>query len=477
MQIHIHTLYPSTPSAEKIQLHVTNSAKRSLSLLLAIAVLIAPFSAVKTADVQPPKQQDFVLTAYYSPIAGQCCYVKGGLQADRILNGEGHTAADGTPVYPGLIAAPGTYPFGTVVHLPGYGTFKVHDRGGAIQEWNNGKHRLDLWVGFGEEGLARALQLGLKEVRGTIYYPGTKAPEVSFNFDAISAPVTQLERFLVNDNLLNLSPSENQKGLSVSMLQEHLHTLGYLDEMPTGFFGPKTKDAYQSFLHDFHIDAPSDALTKEAAAVLLSAVARKNRELPLDSFVNASASSAAIKQSQRLLRNLGYYKGRITGTYDEALSSAILRYQQEYKLVGQASDPGAGQIGPITKKTLTTTWNKKRAKHASEDLLVFAEVEQMLKKKNVAIESFAAEGSNGPNVLKLQQLLADLGFFAAADANGNFGEKTKEAVTQYQISRSLIPNALSPYAGIVGPKTLLTLQREQSMKSYKIVRAYGFDAL
>ena len=46
-------------------------------------------------DSSAPYEQEFVITAYYSPQPNQCCYVKGGYVADKILNGEGHTTADG----------------------------------------------------------------------------------------------------------------------------------------------------------------------------------------------------------------------------------------------------------------------------------------------------------------------------------------------------------------------------------------------
>jgi 3D (Asp-Asp-Asp) domain-containing protein len=47
-------------------------------------------------------------------------------------------AASGVPAQGKLIAAPSVYPFGTEMRVPGYGTAKVQDRGGAIKsagEW------------------------------------------------------------------------------------------------------------------------------------------------------------------------------------------------------------------------------------------------------------------------------------------------------------------------------------------------------
>ena len=106
----------------------------------------------------------FVISAYYSPIQGQNKYVTGSLAGDIRLNGSGVNGADGTGVYPGMIAAPSTYAFGTKMEIPGIGTVAVHDRGGAIK--NN---RLDVWMGYGDVGLQRAIKWGKRSVNVKVY--------------------------------------------------------------------------------------------------------------------------------------------------------------------------------------------------------------------------------------------------------------------------------------------------------------------
>ena len=51
----------------------------------------------------------------------------------------GYTAS-GTRARPGTIAAPKTYPFGTIMYIEGYGYGVVQDRGGAIKG-----NRIDLY--------------------------------------------------------------------------------------------------------------------------------------------------------------------------------------------------------------------------------------------------------------------------------------------------------------------------------------------
>ena len=114
----------------------------------------------------------FIISAYYSPIEGQQRYVTGSLSGDIRLNGSGVNGADGTPVYPGMIAAPKTYAFGTKMNIPGVGTVAVHDRGGAIVnsgQRGNAHDRLDVWMGYGDKGLQRALNWGKRTVDVTVY--------------------------------------------------------------------------------------------------------------------------------------------------------------------------------------------------------------------------------------------------------------------------------------------------------------------
>ena len=449
---------------------------RIVVVLVAIAI---PYQTFGNPTRKPrPYQQEFLITAYYSPLPGQCCYVKGGLEADKILNGQGIAATDGTPVYPGMIAAPSSYAFGTKVTLPGLGTFTVHDRGGAIVELESGKHRLDIWAGHGEEGLARALAVGLQSVKGWVYPVGGRQPEVAVNLDDFPAPVSRLETYFVEkDNFLAMQPKEGDTGLSVRLLQEYLQEIGYLKHKPTGFFGPQTKTAFESFLRDFQVDAEATALTEKSAAFVLAARKRLGSTQPFHEFIDPDASSTSIAKTQRLLRFLGYYKGRTNGQYDDNLFASILKFQQEYGLVGTADNAGAGRIGPITSKELAALWNRTLvSKHADHYLYRHA-IDRELARRGNRLEAFLEEVYSGSQVRLLQNALAALGFFPAEEVNGNFGEMTKKAVLDYQLDRGLIADTSDEAAGYVGPATLRSLRKDQHSILYSLVRAQGWKAL
>ncbi len=444
-----------------------------------LSAMSAPYGALGEPVVHTePYQKEFVITAYYSPLPGQCCYVKGGYLADKILNGEGHTAADGTGVYPGMIAAPKSYPFNTKITLPGLGTLTVHDRGGAITEKADGSDRLDIWAGYGEEGLARALEFGVKRVLGTVYPVASTQPETAFDLATLPAPVDQLSGYFIEkDNFLALRPKEGDSGLSVTLLQEYLKEIGYLQHSVTGFFGPETAQAFTAFLRDFQVDAPTDALSETSAAYVLGARSRLDARDPLTAYVDPDASEQSIADAQRILRFLGYYRGRTDGQYGDALFAAILKFQQEYRLVGTADDNGAGRIGPLTSTALHAAWNRKVvSQHAKRHLDRYA-VDVKITEQNQRIVSFLEEGDTGHQVSLLQAELAALGFFPEKDINGSYGPQTKDAVADYQFDRRLIETLQHEAAGFVGPGTLRSLQSDQRNILYRVVRAQGWKAL
>jgi len=466
MNIHITPLY------RPVHLRVP----RHIIAIIAFISLFVPLNALGT-DPLAPYEQEFVITAYYSPLPGQCCYIKGGYVADKILNGDGHTAADGTGVYPGMLAAPSAYAFGTRIALPGIGTLTVHDRGGAIKVLGSGKHRLDIWAGYGEEGLARALAFGVQRVKGMVYLVGANQPAHEFALESLQAPLNRLEPFLVSGRLLAVTPKREDRSLSAKFLQEYLRDAGYFKEAVTGYFGPETERSLSAFNRDFQLNESSDQLSGRTAAFLVAAVRRKDALLPISAFVDADSKEYVIKEAQRTLRFLGYYDGRTSGKYNDQLAGSILRFQQEHGLVGTAEDPGAGRIGPLTTEKVERKWNRKLVAHLADVLLTLARVEQTMGERGTILDSYLAEGNGGSRVRLLQELLAERGFFPAEKINGYFGPLTKESVTHYQLATDIIKSPRDEGAGYVGPATMNQLRREQRLKAFQMVRGQGWGVL
>lgn len=100
--------------------------------------------------------QNYLVSAYYSPLPNQKMYIRWSYENDVVLNWNWTNWADWTEVYMWLLAAPKTYEFWTKVILPWIWIWTVHDRWWAIVKWSN-YDRIDIWMWKWEEWLSRAL--------------------------------------------------------------------------------------------------------------------------------------------------------------------------------------------------------------------------------------------------------------------------------------------------------------------------------
>lgn len=423
-----------------------------------------------------PFEQNLVITAYYSPLPDQCCYVRGNFLADVELNGEGHHGADGTKVYAGMAAAPPSYPFGTRIVLPGIGTVTVHDRGGAIRELQNA-HRLDIWAGHGEEGLARALAFGVRRVRAIVYPPGAQQPEASFDLAGLDAPPDKLRPYLADSTtLLDIHAKAGDRSASVQFLQERLLALDYFDAKPNGSFGPATRAGLRKFYDDMAVRESDDFLTERGASLIEAAYLRAGAHDPITATINEKSSAARIAEAQRALRFLGFYKGRTNGQYDRIFKHAVLAFQRGQGIVSSGDTPGAGQIGPKTKDRMVRLWRRKHAERVAHRLLELRKIDKLIAKRGDDLRRFLGRGDSGPSVRALQKFLIGNGYLNDV-ATGKFGAKTELALIAYQRDAGIIAGDGDPGAGYAGPATLARYRQDVRKNLLQIVRAKGWNAI
>ncbi|OGJ55231.1 hypothetical protein A3D11_01110 [Candidatus Peribacteria bacterium RIFCSPHIGHO2_02_FULL_49_16] len=450
-----------------------------LVVILVFLVAVTPMHTMSNEPFPGEKfEQEFLITAYYSPKPDQCCYVLGGLEADRVYNGQGMRSADGTEVYAGMIAAPPRYPFGTRIILPGLGTFIVHDRGGAIRGMEDGSDRLDIWVGEGEEGLARAFMFGLQKMRGTVYPSATASQlKASVDLQRIPLDLDRLNQYRTAQiGLPALRPKYGQRGISVVELQRALKEAGYDRAGVTGVFDDLTRESLRAFLTDFHLDEPDDALTERTGAALVAARLWKEKRQDIP-YISSDANEDSIRFIQRTLRRLGYYHGRTNGLYDDLTFQAILSFQKDYGLASDETSSGAGHIGPITSRILQAVLGRVWVEWYAGKLLDRQNVVNILAKRGELIEKFLGRGEQGNDVRLLQSLLVEHGFFPEKEINGVFGALTARAVGQYQLERGVITGSNDDGAEFAGPATLRALHRDRIMNLYNAVRAEGWGVL
>ncbi|MBU0706046.1 peptidoglycan-binding protein [Patescibacteria group bacterium] len=425
-----------------------NTKVKRIIVWLFAALQFAILVPVTAADSIPMENRKLLVTAYYSPMPDQDFYIRGSYEGDIRLNGRGTNGADGTQVYVGMLAAPRTYPFGTRIKIPGLGVGEVHDRGGAILAGRD-YDRVDVWMGRGEEGLARALNWGARVVEGEVYFtPHQIEPGLSFGWVSSQLPPAFVQR------LKNISAK------SSSSVSQHV---------PVAQPETRPQETAQEVL--------SEAENREIERL------EQNRTL-LAAGIGKDASGEEVKNLQRMLWDLGYYHGEITGNYDDATMDAVFRFQVEYDILDSEWDRGAGYFGKKTFEALLSAvedrveilagypkevqvWvpaNKVLPEIAAlkapevvaeRQSLNFSE--ELVNKKVVQHESFATEldlNDRGDEVAKLQNFLISRGFLAEGLNTGYFGVQTQVAVLGFQMKQGIVDGPEAPGAGRIGPQTL-----------------------
>ncbi|MFA6457852.1 MAG: peptidoglycan-binding protein [Patescibacteria group bacterium] len=443
--------------------------------LLTFSLLASFAPTVFAAADFEPYDATFVISAYYSPLPNQRVYFRGTYAADVRLNGNGTNGADGTQVYPGMLAAPKTYPFGMKIEIPGLGVGAIHDRGGAIVlagERTIATHdRLDVWMGRGEEGLARALQWGVRTVHAKVY-PATATLAESFTLPSMS-PV------FVADLQIGSS------GDTVTRLQNELKTYGYFQDEVDGTYDEGTAQAVLGYQLARKLVASADS----AGAGILDSNTRAslNSELfqrswtPPNSLLIATANAASgvsvaktststlaststkpvatavrfpttltlgdrgalVREMQIALTEAGSYECEVNGVFDEKMEDCIFKFQSENQILANRTDFGAGFFGEKTREKLASLLDARDA-----------EVAKLIADK--APTSTIDVGASGEAVTKLQTALRDLGFFAG-EISGEYDAATEAAVLAFQTSKGIVASAASSGAGVFGPKTRAAL--------------------
>jgi peptidoglycan hydrolase-like protein with peptidoglycan-binding domain/3D (Asp-Asp-Asp) domain-containing protein len=335
-------------------------------------------------DITYPYTKTFTISAYYSPLTDQSYYVTGTYDGDIRLNGNGTNGADGTEVYPGMIAAPQSYDFGTKMYIPGVGMVAVHDRGGAIVDANEeGKHdRLDIWMGYGDEGLERALNWGMRTIEVTVYGPDDTIVE-----EVYLEGYSDAEKFIKEVvSPPELFPSDLWYGTQnddTLKLQEYLTVLGYYKGTLDGYYGDDTTEAVfmfqvdQGILDDWSdfgaghfginsrraMDNAVDGVDMDSELQKVETINTGFQKMQSysdlkedpDYFTGALArgdSGDDVYALQAELANLGYFMIEPTGYYGEVTEHAVFKLQQKLGIVDTMEDQGAGIVGPTTMSTL-----------------------------------------------------------------------------------------------------------------------------
>ncbi len=457
---------------------------KALKVLLAVLVLLVQVTSIggpalaSNVSSQPGEKVQLLVTAYYSPLPDQTFYIKGSFEADVRLNGRGTNGADGTEVYIGMLAAPKTYPFGTRVKIPGLGVGEVHDRGGAILARKN-YDRIDVWMGHGEEGLARALNWGSRLVEGEVYKQAHQIePGLDYSWISSELPASYVEKLrqktLANSGAAQATPAPAPAATPAPVVAE-----AKKQETPV-----PTQEA-QSAKELVSVVAPVEQEISPEEAREVKRL-EQNRLL-LAAGIGKNAEGEDVLNLQRMLWDLGYYNGELTATYDELTVDAVYRFQKDHGVVNGEYDLGAGYFGQKTLAAMMGALERKidvitsypktaqtwvpakkvlpqiasleapKVKVEKQGLFFATELFGKDEIKEVVLTSELDLNDQNESVVALQNILIKQGHLAEGLNTGYYGLKTTDAVLAFQLKNGVISDPLAPGAGRVGPKTLEAL--------------------
>lgn len=239
----------------------------------------------------------------------------------------------------------------------------------------------------------------------------------------------------------------------VSDLQQRLLDLGYYTGRISGHYGELTENAVIAFQKANNLDA--DGIAGQSTQELLFegkvTSASSSSSSSSSSSTSSSSSSGLLKEGskgddvralQNKLKDLGYYKGSVTGNFGNLTAQAVMDFQRKN---GLSADGIAG------KKTLALLNGSSSSSGSSSSAGSSSST-------TVTTSSLLKEGSKGDDVLALQKKLKDLGYYSGS-LTGNFGNLTAQAVMTFQRKNGLSAD------GIAGAKTLAALNGSASSGS------------
>jgi len=313
----------------------------------------------------------FVATAYYSPLPNQSKYTTWSYEWDKRLNGEWVTTASGKWVFPGLLAAPSNYPFGTKIYFEWYGIGSVEDRWWAIvKAWQRGHSydRIDIWMWYGDEGLDRALRWGSRTITWKIVVPSAEVtlsfpqseigniPRLTVNPEVHEFDdVVQLQEVFTKADLYNWRIDGEYDSIREEIIAFQLEVgiINSESDEAAWWYGPKTIAALRE---RFHVD--SDVILREEDTVNFATYNHKTAseiyKLILEYWdlqVTPDSDSSDIILLQELLTKLGEYEGNIDGRYS-SIEASLIDLQKKIGLIADSEDWGAWYFGNKTKSAL-----------------------------------------------------------------------------------------------------------------------------
>ena len=227
-------------------------------------------------------------------------------------------------------------------------------------------------------------------------------------------------------------------GKDVSVLQDALRELGYLEGTADGTFGATTAAALKAFQKANNIR--QDGIASPEVQKLIfegKPVNAKGRKVMVNTLPNHTVKELhsglmgeQVVDLQMRLKSLGMYTAEITGKYDSATTNAVRKFQEKHKL---------GQDGVAGEKTLRLIYLLTDSETDTAAAATPVPAVTEMTADNVLV---LRKGAKGTEVTRLQNRLKELGYFTGI-SDGVYGDAIVAAVKDFQRKSGLTQDGVA----------------------------------
>lgn len=227
---------------------------------------------------------------------------------------------------------------------------------------------------------------------------------------------------LAEETIETESLAYGDDGEAVTLIQQMLIDLGYLDTKATGKYREATQKAVRQFQSEYGLEVTGE-VDGETEVMLLNAEYRT---------LENGDDGDDVKRVQQALRDLGYLDANATGKFRSATEKSVRAFQEAHGLqasgkadietqrllFGGSAMPKGGMITPTPAPDLGDL----------TDMVIAGDgeaVEEYPYKKKLT------RGAKGEDVKQVQTRLTELGFFSGP-ISGNYMNQTMAAVKAFQ---------------------------------------------
>ena len=168
--------------------------------------------------------------------------------------------------------------------------------------------------------------------------------------------------------------------------------------------------------------------------------------------------SDAVREVQKRLKELGYYKGSADGDFGPATEKAVIAFQKDHGLTAD------GKVGEKTLSKLNSS--NTSSKDSSSSSSSSSKESKATAVPKVSENTYLESGKSGKQVKTMQNRLIELGWLSGS-ASGTYDDATEAAVIAFQKKAKLWAD------GKAGPKTLEALYSSNAPTSSKPASGSG----